>query len=123
MTDIMRIRFLSEKDKEHFVSRSVHANTHIAKHMGMDWNRVSFNGRRWSLVDENNKDVVIGGIDVATTILPLEYQFFEWDILPVENKPSIKSLWDIAQQKKAEYDDAMVEYNKAVMEKLDESAI
>lgn len=123
MTDIMRIRFLSEKDKEHFVSRSVNANTRIANHMGMGWNRVLFDGRRWYLVDENNNEVVIDGIDVAPFIHPSEYQFFEWDILPLEKKKSIKELWDIAQQKKAEYDDAMTEYNKAVMEKLDESAI
>ncbi|ATI17810.1 hypothetical protein [Aeromonas phage AS-yj] len=123
MTDVMRIRFLSEKDKEHFVSRSVNANTHIANHMGMVWNRVSFDGRRWYLVDENNNEVVVDDGDVDSFIHPSEYQFFEWDILPIEKKKSIKELWDIAQQKKAEYDDAMTEYNKAVMEKLDESAI
>ncbi|AFN39176.1 goF mRNA metabolism modulator [Aeromonas phage CC2] len=123
MSDIMLIRFPSEEYRSRFIAHSVNANTHIANHMGMDWNRVSFDGNRWYLVDKNNEDIVIDNGGISPSIIPSEYKFFEWDILPLEKKKPIKELWDIAQQKKAEYDKAMTEYNKAVMEKLDESTI
>lgn len=112
---ITQIRFLSEVDKDIFRSHG-RANRLIANHMGSDWNRVSFNGNRWYLVDKNNEDIVIDNGGVSPSIIPSEYKFFEWDILPVEKKKSIKELWDILNQKKAEYDNAFMEYNEALME-------
>lgn len=117
----MKIRFKDEQSRQEFKNLGGYVNIIVEKTIGSGSHEVvlcdrdAF-GKFWYL-SKDGKPITID--DYYAFIIDSEWCYFEW----IDDKPSIKSLWDIAQQKKAEYDKAMTEYNKAVMEKLDESTI